>query len=91
MQLISSTMESAQTEGVCIFRTLPFLYGTGIIKLIALKGQSTHLHIHFEGLLVNNEQWSWSSSIVHIYEKKRCPRCLQGRSKLYRTLRKRKT
>lgn len=32
MQSMSSTMESAQIGGVCIFRTLPFLHSTGIIK-----------------------------------------------------------
>lgn len=47
-------MESAQIECECecIFRTLPFLYDTGIIKLIAPKDQFIHLHIRVKRLLI---------------------------------------
>lgn len=44
IQSISSTMKCTQIEGVCIFRTLSFLYDTGIIKLIVQKDKLIYLH-----------------------------------------------
>lgn len=45
MQSISSTMKPAQTEGVCIFRTLSFLYDTGIIKVLQCRETSSFIYI----------------------------------------------